>query len=158
MLSTLEKERKTRAEGRARVRVYWENMSEVSLHLAYEEFHKLPEEGEACPDLRCCGPSVPACNRRWEGMKIESETFDHYYDFSWDGVHGMELIEMGFGCAMDVLLKTSCAKHHTELTLYWAHVLNIFALMKGPEAAKYVAMMGGRLKPRQEMEKRFLGV
>uniref|UniRef100_A0A0G4HUT6 Uncharacterized protein n=1 Tax=Chromera velia CCMP2878 TaxID=1169474 RepID=A0A0G4HUT6_9ALVE len=66
-------------------------------------------------------------------------------------------MEVGFGCAMDVLLETSRAKHHTELTVYWAHVLNIFALMKGPEVAKYVAM-GGRLKPRQEMEKRFSGV
>uniref|UniRef100_A0A0G4I4Z5 Uncharacterized protein n=1 Tax=Chromera velia CCMP2878 TaxID=1169474 RepID=A0A0G4I4Z5_9ALVE len=69
----------------------------------------------------------------------------------------MEVMEAGFGCAMDVLLETSRAKHHTELTVYWAHVVGIFALMKGPEVAKYVAM-GATVKPRQEMERRFPGL
>uniref|UniRef100_A0A0G4HEM4 Uncharacterized protein n=1 Tax=Chromera velia CCMP2878 TaxID=1169474 RepID=A0A0G4HEM4_9ALVE len=148
MLSTLEKEKQAHAEGRARVRDYWENMSGYRAH---QEFRKLPGEGEECPDCRCYGQSVRACNRRWEGvLKMERGTINHYYGFGWVGM-------VGFGCAMDVLLETSRAKHHTDLTLYWAHVVNIFALMKGPEVARYVAM-GGRLKPRQEMEKRFPAV
>uniref|UniRef100_A0A0G4FL13 Uncharacterized protein n=1 Tax=Chromera velia CCMP2878 TaxID=1169474 RepID=A0A0G4FL13_9ALVE len=132
-----------------------------SSNLAYVKFRELPGERGRCPDCRCCGQLLRACNHRWEGvLKVKTDAITHYYDFAWTGyrkIEGVKSMEVGFGCAMDALLETSGAKHHTELTLYWAHVLNIFALMKGPEVAKYVAM-GGRLKPRQEMEKRFLGV
>uniref|UniRef100_A0A0G4GS63 Uncharacterized protein n=1 Tax=Chromera velia CCMP2878 TaxID=1169474 RepID=A0A0G4GS63_9ALVE len=134
MLSNLEKERQAHAGGRARVRQHWENMDVVPLHDAYRRFRELPGEGKACPDCPCCGQSVRACNRRWEGvLKINTDAIKHYYEFG-------EREVVGFGCAMDVLLETSFAKHHTELTLYWAHVVNIFALMKGSEVAKYVAM------------------
>uniref|UniRef100_A0A0G4I585 Uncharacterized protein n=1 Tax=Chromera velia CCMP2878 TaxID=1169474 RepID=A0A0G4I585_9ALVE len=152
MLSNREKERKTHAAGRAQVREWWEKMDAFDLHCAHDLFLELPGEGEACPDCRCCGQSVRACNRRWAGMlKVETDAIKHYYGFKYEGM------EVGFGCAMDLLLETSRAKHHTDLSILWANAVDIFALMKGPEVAKYVAM-GGRVKPRQEMERRFPSV
>uniref|UniRef100_A0A0G4HRK9 Uncharacterized protein n=1 Tax=Chromera velia CCMP2878 TaxID=1169474 RepID=A0A0G4HRK9_9ALVE len=55
---------------------------------------------------------------------------------------------------MEVLMETSYAKYHTDLVLFWAHILKIFRLLKASEVAKFVAM-GGTLRPRQEMETRF---
>uniref|UniRef100_A0A0G4F0I9 Uncharacterized protein n=1 Tax=Chromera velia CCMP2878 TaxID=1169474 RepID=A0A0G4F0I9_9ALVE len=142
MLSTLQKERQTHAEGRARVREYWENLHVNDFRCAYKIFRELPGEGEECPDCRCCSQSVRAYSHRWEGvLKMNTDAIKHNFEFERGKV-------VRFEYAIDVLLETSRVKHHTELTLYWAHVVNIFALIK------YVAM-GERVKPRQEMERRF---
>uniref|UniRef100_A0A0G4HH61 Uncharacterized protein n=1 Tax=Chromera velia CCMP2878 TaxID=1169474 RepID=A0A0G4HH61_9ALVE len=63
-------------------------------------------------------------------------------------------VKVGLGCAMEALLKSSIAKYHTDLTFYWTHIVGVFGLLKARELAKFVAM-GGRLKSRQEMERRF---
>uniref|UniRef100_A0A0G4H950 Uncharacterized protein n=1 Tax=Chromera velia CCMP2878 TaxID=1169474 RepID=A0A0G4H950_9ALVE len=119
-------------------------------------FRKIPSDDEAeCPSCRCCDQSVQACARSWEEMLgVQAGSMEHYVPLK---VKGNPDVSVGLGCAMEALFESFTAKYQSDLTLYWAHIVGVFGLWKAGEVAKYIAM-GGRLKPRQEMEKRFPAV
>uniref|UniRef100_A0A0G4HKV4 Uncharacterized protein n=2 Tax=Chromera velia CCMP2878 TaxID=1169474 RepID=A0A0G4HKV4_9ALVE len=103
-----------------------------------------------CPKCGCCGQSVRVCAHAWEEMLgVGQGSITHYLE-----VKGLVV---GLGCGMEALLASAKARYYTDCSLYWAHVTEILGLLKAPEVAKYVGM-GGRMKPRQETERRFASI
>eukprot|EP00820_Chromera_velia_P019857 Cvel_28588.t1-p1 / transcript=Cvel_28588.t1 / gene=Cvel_28588 / organism=Chromera_velia_CCMP2878 / gene_product=hypothetical protein / transcript_product=hypothetical protein / location=Cvel_scaffold3769:10391-12002(+) / protein_length=537 / sequence_SO=supercontig / SO=protein_coding / is_pseudo=false len=166
--STLDDWRCKHEAGLQRASTAWDSIAEALHYRVYVDarddsyFQELPEEaeadgeGETCPVCACCGQSMRACARIWEVMLgCADGGMPRVYLRFHKKKEGA--VEVGFGCAMESLLASSKAKYHTDLCIYWAHITKIFSLLKLPEVAKYTGM-GGRMKPRQEMELRFPAV
>uniref|UniRef100_A0A0K6S7B6 Uncharacterized protein n=1 Tax=Chromera velia CCMP2878 TaxID=1169474 RepID=A0A0K6S7B6_9ALVE len=147
----LELWRQKHAKGLSDVGNHLDTLGELNMRFLSDNFKELPSKNEGeYPNCLCCGDSLQACACSWEELLGAKPGSIARY-LSLQGNPGMSV---GLGCAMEALLESSSAKYHSALSIYWAHIVRVFALLKAREVTKFVAL-GGRLKPRQEMERRF---